>query len=621
MSIRLKILLGCLAMLGVTVGLGLFERQKTMDLGALAVSVYEESLMGISYARSAQVGFMKTVAAGKSGQAALKDVLDDLDVAAGRAGSEPTRALAAGLRTLLLRYAEKTQGADAIDEQFDSLVETLTADAFMRRSTVDTVIATAERSIRLAMGGSIAMAVVIALVLGASIVRPVRRGVAAAGAIAEGRLDTVIDARGRSETARLLQALALMQSALATAALDREARAAADEENRKTFEKQMGDALRDMAATVESETAIALDQIGARTRSMADIAGTMVDSAARTGESAQEASYAAGIAVSTTQTTACAAEQLAASIREIGVQAEHSASVVRAAVGAGAATRAKVGDLKRTVGQIGSVAAMIDEIAGRTNLLALNATIEAARAGEAGKGFAVVAGEVKQLASQTARSTAEIGNHLNGVTSAVRETIDAVARIEAMVGQIDSISTAIAAAVEQQGAATAEIARNAAETAQAAETIHEQIGRVSAEAAATDGRAASVRENIGGLVAAMADLKLSVVRAVRTSTREVNRRSFQRYPVDLPFQFAADQGPGLSGRLADVSAGGARADGVGPIQPGTNGMLSPEGAGLRLPATAHPAGVDSVRFVLRLDEAQDADWQAFLGRTAARHAA
>ena len=108
---------------------------------------------------------------------------------------------------------------------------------------------------------------------------------------------------------------------------------------------------------------------------------------------------------------------------------------------------------------------MIGEIAAKTNLLALNATIEAARAGDAGKGFAVVASEVKALATQTARSTEEIARHIGEVRDATGASVAAVARIEQTIGEINAIAGSIAAAVEQQGAATAEIARNVAETA------------------------------------------------------------------------------------------------------------------------------------------------------------
>ena len=103
---------------------------------------------------------------------------------------------------------------------------------------------------------------------------------------------------------------------------------------------------------------------------------------------------------------------------------------------------------------------MITGIAEQTNLLALNATIEAARAGDAGRGFAVVAQEVKALAAQTAKATDEIGNQISGMQSATQESVDAIKQIGAVILQISDVSGMIAAAVEEQGAATREIARN-----------------------------------------------------------------------------------------------------------------------------------------------------------------
>ena len=109
---------------------------------------------------------------------------------------------------------------------------------------------------------------------------------------------------------------------------------------------------------------------------------------------------------------------------------------------------------------------LINTIAGQTNLLALNATIEAARAGEAGRGFAVVASEVKALAEQTVRATDEIGQQISGIQGATQESVDAIKQISGTIGQLSEISSTIASAVEEQGAATQEISRNVQRAAQ-----------------------------------------------------------------------------------------------------------------------------------------------------------
>jgi methyl-accepting chemotaxis protein len=386
------------------------------------------------------------------------------------------------------------------------------AQAFMSKITRDAVIG----------------ALVIALVTGLGYlwvlrgtIRPIAVLAKAMRRIADGALDCAVPFNRRTDQiGEMARALLLLRDTSARAqTLEEEAAAArvrADTE-RKT-------ALAGMADRIESETTSVMREVDTRTAAMSATAEEMSASATRTGASAQGAADASARALADAQTVASAAEQLSASIREIGSRTAQSTEIVSHAVTAGRETRATIETLNEEVARIGAVADMIGEIAAKTNLLALNATIEAARAGEAGKGFAVVASEVKALATQTAQSTQQIARHIAQVRSATGASVAAVVRIEQTIDEINTIASSIAAAVEEQGAATAEIARNVTETASAAHEMTNRTAEVLAEAEQTGKRAIEVHENVAELNASVTKLGQSVIRVVRASTVEVDRR-------------------------------------------------------------------------------------------------
>ena len=204
------------------------------------------------------------------------------------------------------------------------------------------------------------------------------------------------------------------------------------------------------------------------------------------------------------QTVASAAEELSSSISEISRQVAESSRIATEAVREAEATNHRVEGLAQAARKIGEVVALITDIAEQTNLLALNATIEAARAGEAGKGFAVVAAEVKNLANQTARATEDIGSQIGAIQTATQEAVSAIRGIGKTIARIDGIASGIAAAVEEQGAATQEIARNVVQAAAGTQEVSSNIAGVSSAAADT-GRAASAVLNAAAEVGRQAD--------------------------------------------------------------------------------------------------------------------
>ena len=196
---------------------------------------------------------------------------------------------------------------------------------------------------------------------------------------------------------------------------------------------------------------------------------------------------------------ASVAEELAASVHEINRQVTESNNIATRAIGETERTNATVTELNQAAGRIGDVVRLITDIAEQTNLLALNATIEAARAGEAGRGFSVVAGEVKALAGQTARATEDITTQIAAMQQATTRSIEAVGAIDRTIRSIGEITSTIAAAVTEQGAATQEIARSAEIAARRTGETAGEVERVGGATAATRESASAVQSVAGDL--------------------------------------------------------------------------------------------------------------------------
>ena len=335
--------------------------------------------------------------------------------------------------------------------------KTLTSEAVASR---DASVAQSENSMLwLILAGSVGLVVSLLLTVAIvtfKIVRPIAGVAASMTRVAAGELDLTVVGTGRKdEVGMLARALDAFRSNAMTArdlseartleAGQRVARSARLETLVQDFETQAG-SLVGLVSTASTE-------LEATAQSMSSTAAQTNQQASNVASAAEEAS--AGV-----QTAASAAEELTSSIGEITRQMQQSSRITEKAVNEARRTDVIVRALAEGAQKIGDVVGLITSIAGQTNLLALNATIEAARAGDAGKGFAVVASEVKNLAQQTAKATEDIRAQIGQIQTATVEAVDAIKGITATIEDVRIIAVTIASAVEEQGAATSEIARN-----------------------------------------------------------------------------------------------------------------------------------------------------------------
>jgi methyl-accepting chemotaxis protein len=403
-----------------------------------------------------------------------------------------------------------------LDTTFARTKETTASRAVERASSAAASRAQSSR-IALGLGVFVVLALIGSAVFGSlNIARPIRRIGEVLLELANGNkaVDVPYAARGDEVGDAARAAQTFKENILRIEKMEAEQR---ETEQRAATERKAG--MHRLADEFQAAVGGIIDTVSTASSGMETAANTLSKTAEQTQELSGAVAAASEQASANVQSVASATEEMSSSVNEISRQVHESSRIAAEAVKQAEKTDARINELSQAAGRIGDVVKLITAIAEQTNLLALNATIEAARAGEAGRGFAVVASEVKQLASQTAKATEEIGAQIAGMQTATQDSVAAIKEIGGTIGRISEIASTIATSVEEQGAATQEIARNVGEAAKGTGQVATSITDVNRGAAETGSASAQVLASAQSLSAeshhlrAEVDKFLSTVRA------------------------------------------------------------------------------------------------------------
>ena len=387
-----------------------------------------------------------------------------------------------------------------VEKTVERMYTTAEANEAATRSSVSTWML-------IAFGLAVVVVCGVSLLIGRSISSALASMVSAMTRLAGGDFKIAIPGLGRKdEIGEMAGAVEVFKNNMMEA---ERLRAEQLEAEQRQVEQRKAD-MRQLADAFEGAVGEIVDTVSSAATELEASANTLTKAAERSQGLATTVAAASEEASTNVQSVASASEELTSSVNEISRQVQESSRVANEAVDQAQKTNSRVGELSQAASRIGDVVELINTIAGQTNLLALNATIEAARAGEAGRGFAVVASEVKALAEQTAKATGEISQQISGIQAATQDSADAIKEIGDTIGRMSEISSTIAAAVEEQGAATQEISRNIQQAAQGTQQVSANITDVQHGATETGSASAQVHSSAKSLSSESNRLKLEV---------------------------------------------------------------------------------------------------------------
>ena len=444
-------------------------QQATSDMAAAQQSSSDYLMLSDAGLDAATMNQMTASAAAR-----IKNVhtaLDDLGRMSSRENAEKAAAALASYETsaaqmISMATSDPAMGISLLrntGRRFNQMMDALQAWRLqIERTAADAMLAARRESASqrllswLVVGAVNLVALAIVFLSSRSITRPLRRLELRMIGLTEGDLHSSISDTGLpNEIGRMARSVEVFK---ANAEETKRLQSEADREHAQRARRQA--AMDRHTQEFGTSAAGVMASLASSAAAMRTTAAEMTEAAHRTRASAARAAAGAAASTSNLGAVSAAAEEMAASISEISQQTARATRAVADAVQRASITDAKVRGMAEAADRVGDVVKLIADISGRTNLLALNATIEAARAGEAGKGFSVVAGEVKALATQTAKATDEIAAQITAIRGATGEAVAAMREVNTSIGEVNEVAAAIASAVEQQAAATHEIAAN-----------------------------------------------------------------------------------------------------------------------------------------------------------------